>query len=409
MTKSSTPIIGQLAVIMGWIMDAIFNFFNQFGIQNIAVCIVVFTIIMALLMLPMTISQQKFMKINALMQPEMRAIQDKYRGKSDNASMSRQNAEIQALYDKYGTSPTGSCLPLIIQMPVIFALYQVILNVPAYVSGIKAEFMNIVTPLMQQNDYINKIAELASSKNLSIEKYDYTQADRLVDLLYKFTNTEWESLKEIFPSISNTISTNVETINRMNSMGPVNLAETPWQNLLSVAILIPILAGLFQWLMTKSMEKANGQSQQEGMEQMKMMNNLMPLMSVFFCFTLPAAVGIYWVASSGARYLCQIFVNKYMDTVDVNDMIKENIEKKNRKRERKGLPPINERAMMQKVDQARRIQEKNKEQEDVNMEKRNAMEAQSTEYYKSRSSNPGSISSRARMVQDFNERNMKRK
>lgn len=411
MTKSSTPIIGQLAVIMGWIMNAIFNFFNNFGIQNIAVCIVVFTIIMALLMLPMTVSQQKFMKVNTLMQPEMKAIQDKYKGKTDTASVSKQNAELQALYDKYGVSPTGSCLPLIIQLPVLFALYQVILNVPAYVTEIRNVFMNIVNPLMQQTDYISKISELATSKGLSVEKIDYTQANRLVDLLYKFTSGDWETLKGLFPSITDTISNNVVAINRMNSLGNINLAESPWQNLMSFAILIPILAGLLQWLTTKTMQSPSSQNgeQNAAMDQMKMMNNLMPLMSVFFCFTLPAAVGIYWVASSGTRLLLQIFVNKYMDNLDVNDMIKANIEKKNRQRERRGLPAINEQAMLQKIERAQKMAEKAKEKDNFDRSLRDEQQAKSTEYYKNRSANPGSISSRARMVQDYNERNMKRK
>ena len=251
MTQSSTPIIGQLATLLGWIMNAIFNFFNNFGIQNIALCIVVFTIITVLLMLPMTISQQKFMKVNTLMQPEMRAIQEKYRGKTDNASVAKQNAEMQALYERYGASPTGSCLPILIQMPILFALYQVILNVPAYVDGIKNVFLNIANPLMQQTDYINKIAELATERGLSVESYDYTQVNRVIDLLYKFSSSNWEKLKEIFPDISAVISENVVAINRMNSLGPIYLAESPSQNWLSVAILIPILAGLFQWIGTR--------------------------------------------------------------------------------------------------------------------------------------------------------------
>ena len=408
MTQSSTPIIGQLATLLGWIMNAIFNFFDNFGIQNIALCIVVFTIITVLLMLPMTISQQKFMKVNTLMQPEMKAIQEKYKGKTDNASVAKQNAELQALYEKYGASPTGSCLPLLIQMPILFALYQVILNVPAYVDGIKEVFLNIANPLMQQTDYIAKIADLATERGLSIENYDYTQVNRVIDLLYKFSSSNWETLKGIFPDISSVISENVVAINRMNSLGPIYLAESPSQNLLSAAILIPILAGLFQWLGARQSMKSSPANNEMG-DSMKMMNNLMPLISVFFCFSLPAAVGIYWIASSGIRLVTQYYVNKYMDTLDVNDMIKANIEKKNRQREKRGLPPINELAMMQQVERAQKLSEKAQQESTFNREQRDEAQAKSTEYYNSRSENPGSISARARMVKDYEERNMKKK
>lgn len=408
MTQSSTPIIGQLATLLGWIMNAIFNFFDNFGIQNIALCIVVFTIITVLLMLPMTISQQKFMKVNTLMQPEMKAIQEKYKGKTDNASVAKQNAELQALYEKYGASPTGSCLPLLIQMPILFALYQVILNVPAYVDGIKEVFLNIANPLMQQTDYIAKIADLATERGLSIENYDYTQVNRVIDLLYKFSSSNWETLKGIFPDISSVISENVVAINRMNSLGPIYLAESPSQNLLSAAILIPILAGLFQWLGARQSMKSSPANNEMG-DSMKMMNNLMPLISVFFCFSLPAAVGIYWIASSGIRLVTQYYVNKYMDTLDVNDMIKANIEKKNRQREKRGLPPINELAMMQQVERAQKLSEKAQQESTFNREKRDEAQAKSTEYYNSRSENPGSISAKARMVKDYEERNMKKK
>ena len=409
MTKNTTPVIGQLAVLLGWIMNAIFNFFAGFGIENIGVCIIFFTLITALILLPITFSQQKFTKVNSLMQPEMQAIQAKYRGKTDQASVAKQNAEMQNLYDKYGVSPTGSCLPLLIQLPIIFALYQVILNVPAYVTRIKDVFMNIATPLMQETDFVTKITELASSNGLPVDRYDYTQADRVVDLLYKLSNTEWETLKGIFPNISDTITTNVATINQMNSFLTINLAETPWEHLLSAAILIPILAGVSQYAMTKVLgTPSTGDDQSQMMQSMKTMNLMMPLMSVFFCFTLPAAVGLYWVASSVIRLVLQLGVNKYMEGIDVNDMIKANIEKKNRKRERQGLPPINEQAMMQRIEKAQAVASKEQEKVTYDKEKRDAAQAKSTEYYKSRGGNPGSISSKARMVKDFNERNMRK-
>ncbi len=410
MTKSSTPIIGQLAVVLGWIMDANYKLISMVGIHSNGISIILFTIITAILMLPMTVSQQKFMKISNLMQPEMKAIQNKYKGKTDQTSAAKQNGEIQALYDKYGVSPTGSCLPLLIQFPILLALYQVILNVPAYVNSVREVFMNIVTPLQSQANYIELISEIAESHSLAVTSYDYTDASRVINLLYKLSSSEWESLKEIFPSIADVITENVAQINTMNSFLTINLAESPWDNLFRVAIIIPIIAGLMQFLSVKTM--SSSQKKDDGNEmqqQMQTMNTMMPLISVVFCFSLPAAVGIYWAASSGSRLIIQMGVNRYMDSLDVNDMIKENIEKKNKKRAKKGLPPINEQAMMQKIEKAQRLSEKEQKASSYSQEMRDAAQAKSTEYYNSKSSNPGSISSKAKLVKDYHEKRGSRK
>ena len=126
LTQDSGAILGPIAKILGVIMDVIFNLLDLIGIPNIGLSIILFTIVVNLLMLPMTVKQQKFSKLSAKMNPEIKAVQKKYEGKKDQASMMRQQEETQAVYDKYGVSPTGSCLQLIIQMPILFALYRVI-------------------------------------------------------------------------------------------------------------------------------------------------------------------------------------------------------------------------------------------------------------------------------------------
>ena len=91
-TKSSTPIIGQLATVMGWIMDGIYRLLNIFGIQNIGLCIVIFSILIYALMTPLQIKQQKFSKLSAIMQPELQKIQKKYKGKNNDHGCNAENA-----------------------------------------------------------------------------------------------------------------------------------------------------------------------------------------------------------------------------------------------------------------------------------------------------------------------------
>ena len=118
----SGGILGPIASVLGIIMDFLFQITGQFGILNVGLCIILFTIVTKMLMLPLTIKQQKTTKLMSVMNPEIQAIQNKYKGKTDNESMQRQNVEIQAVYEKYGTSMTGGCLPLLIQMLILFAL-----------------------------------------------------------------------------------------------------------------------------------------------------------------------------------------------------------------------------------------------------------------------------------------------
>ena len=148
LTQHDGWLLGPIAKILGVIMDVIFNFLDLIGIPNIGLSIILFTIVVYLLMLPMTIKQQKFSKLSAKMQPELQKITKKYEGKKDQASMMLQQEETKAVYDKYGTSPTGSCLQLLIQMPILFALYRVIYAIPAYVGKIKEIYIPLVNKLM---------------------------------------------------------------------------------------------------------------------------------------------------------------------------------------------------------------------------------------------------------------------
>ena len=113
-TAADCPSVGQIAWVFGKLMDAIYNFLNLFGIQNIGICIILFTIIIYTLMIPLTIKQQKFSKMQSVMMPEIQKLQKKYAGKRDQASMLKMQEEQQLIYEKYGSSPTGGCLPILL-------------------------------------------------------------------------------------------------------------------------------------------------------------------------------------------------------------------------------------------------------------------------------------------------------
>ena len=136
LTQNDTFIIGWVAKLLGFIMNGIFYVIDFIGLPNVGLAIILFTIVVNLLLLPLTIKQQKFSKLSAKMNPEIEAVKAKYKGRQDQESVMAQNQEIQAVYAKYGVSASGSCVQLLIQMPILFALYRVIYAMPAYVTKI---------------------------------------------------------------------------------------------------------------------------------------------------------------------------------------------------------------------------------------------------------------------------------
>ena len=422
LTKSSAFLIGPIATLLGYIMDFIYEACSLIGIQNIGLCIILFTIITNVLMLPLTIKQQKFTKLNAVMNPELQEIQRKYKDKKDQVSLQKQQAETQAIYEKYGASPTAGCLPLLIQFPVMFALYRVIYNIPAYINDIKDIYCQVADKLLETKfisqeaiESCKEFVDLASANNLAVTKYNYMETNRIVDLLYQFDASEWTKLKEIFPELSVTIeSTAAEVINLNNFLGGINLMEAPGFKI-SIALIIPILAGLTQWISTKLMERENPRSSDSDNESsmaksMKSMNNIMPLMSVFFCITLPSCIGIYWIASSVVRTVIQLYVNHSMKSISMEDLIRTNIEKQNKKRAKKGLPPISADASIRTTQRAQEIMAQNAERERLKEEKLKELKAQGKLPNVDLEKKPQtSIAAKARMVQEYNERTGQKK
>ncbi len=164
LTQNSTFIIGQVAWVLGKLMNGIVFVLDKIaglygGTANLGIAIIVFTVIIYLLMLPLTIKQQKFSKMSAIMNPEIQAIQAKYKGTKDPDLMQQMQQETNAVYAKYGVSPTGSCVQLLIQMPILFALYRVIYAIPAYVPKVKEAFMGTVNMMMGVNTTTNLVED----------------------------------------------------------------------------------------------------------------------------------------------------------------------------------------------------------------------------------------------------------
>jgi YidC/Oxa1 family membrane protein insertase len=409
LTKSTTPIIGWVASLLGLVMTALYS---GLGIHNIGICITIFTFIVNIVLIPMTVKQQKTQKITSVMQPELAAIQAKYRNKTDQQSAARMQAETKAVYDKYGTSMTGGCAQLLIQLPILFALYQVIYRIPAYVPEVKALYETVAQPIIdaglpsmiaQGNETIAAIVSNAKMGN----NFTGEEINSVIDFLYKLTPEQWVSMKELFPALADAITKVAAESEEINTFLGINLSKSPWQGLRpNWAWLIPIFAGLSQWYSTYLMTK--GQPQPDPNDQtaasMKAMNTTMPLMSVFFCFSLPAAIGVYWVASSVARTLIQIVINKHLSGMDVAQIVEENIEKTNKKRAKKGLPPVKANAKSIEIAETRQDVQAAEERQVELRKESSARHQESSNAYYNLNADPNSLTARANMVLLYNQR-----
>lgn len=340
-------ILGPFATVLGFIINYIYEGLELIGIPNMGLAIILFTLIVNLILLPMTIKQQKTTKMMSVMNPELQKIQAKYKGKRDDLSIRRMQAETAAVYQKYGTSPTGGCLYMFIQLPILFALYQVIYRVPAYVGAVNDLYMNIAAPISQVADGSTIVAGLIETLQLRVVGgVDFANTETIVDFLAALKSTDWTVLSAAFekaPDVVRAISEFSPEIIEVNSLfGVLNMTDLPLTNGWWPGVLIPILAGVSQYvsmkLSTSSQPEQNAADNPMG-NSMKTMNAIMPLFSVFFCFTFNIGIGIYWIASAVFRTIIMVFANKIIDKKGVDKIIEENREKAKKKAEKRGEKP----------------------------------------------------------------------
>lgn len=417
LTQYDGAILGPIAKVLGWLLSGIFYCIDAIGLPNVALAIFLFTIIIYMIMLPLTIKQQKFSKLSAKMSPELQAVQAKYKGKKDQDSMTRMNEETQAIYKKYGVSPTGSCVYLIIQMPILFALYRVIYNIPAYVGQVKQAFIPFVEAFMNKpgaDQFIQNADNFAAAPQFAKQFTETITPETFIDVLNRASTAEWANLSSNFPDLSGLITDTTEKLTHYYNLFGLNIANSPSYyvsnfkaniGLAIGALLIPVLAALTQWLNTKLMpqQDTTGNDQANAVAaSMKSMNIVMPLMSMVFCYTLPIGLGLYWIAGAVVRGAQQVFVNKHIDKMDLDAIVAKNNEKIKAEMEKKGVKGdvLNNNARLSTKTMA------TGKRSSMTDEQREEAIKKSTEYY-NKGFKPGSLAAKANMVKQYNEKNNK--
>lgn len=276
------------------------------GGKNYLVGLILFAIVVKIAMLPLSIKQQKNSIKQATLRPKEMAIRKKYAGRNDQPTQQKLQNEIMELYQRENFNPAGGCLPLLIQLPILLGLYQVIIRPLEFLCRIPKDVVKAIT----ESDALKEIVTKTLAEGENVERAIKSMSQiRLVDIL-----------KNNFDAFADQIGEYVSSASELPnfSLFGVNLADIPSLDKISILLLVPILTFVISFLSMKINKKfmynANEGVQTDAATgcSTKMMDWMMPLMSVYITFIVPAVIGIYWMFNNIFGTIQQIILAKVM-------------------------------------------------------------------------------------------------
>ena len=283
-------------------LGQVIAFFDEMT-GSYVVAMLAFALITEIALLPFGIKQQKNSIKQARLRPKEMAIRNKYKGRNDQATMQKMNQEIQEFYQKENFNPAAGCLPLLIQMPIILALYRVIMSPLRYVIGFSTKQVEKIV------DVINGVYEKTGTAALEAKVFknnDIELIGRVRENFETLSQEDWFSDK--VASLSDLPDFTV--------FGKFDLGDKPSVAGFSLILIVPVLVFLSQFLYSKLIRKFTYQppsAQDAGMGcSNNVMDITMPLMTTYFAYIMPGAVGIYWVFKNIVSFVRQILLVKLM-------------------------------------------------------------------------------------------------
>ncbi len=265
--------------------------------NNYVLALFLFALVVKVLLFPFGIKQQKNMVKQAKLRPREMAIRKKYAGRNDQKTQQKQQEEIMALYQEENFNPMGGCLPLLIQFPILIALYNVIRKPLTYICQFESETISAI------NEKIASLSNIAFDKNA------------IVDEIVTITNMKGLDTSATLEKFADIEGFSAEVIPNFEIFGgALNLADVPNFTNISWILIIPLLTLVFTLLSSKITKKLSYQApSSEDMANnstMKIMEYSMPLLSTYICFQVPAAIGVYWIFQNVLSVLQQVVLYK---------------------------------------------------------------------------------------------------
>ena len=257
-----------LAIVrpLGLILLGIFKIVGNYGLA-----VILFALLVKLVVIPLTIKSKKSMLAMSALNAELQQLQKKYAN-----NRVKLNEEMQKLYDRHGVNPMSGCLPQFIPLIIMMGLYYAVQQPLKFMMGFGDEV-------------ISQLANLVGVDMATAGYYGQITIAEKLGQIYQEAGGVWP---DTVTAITNGSG---ELLNIDFSFLGLNLAQTPSISDPSIIWIIPILSGVTAYLSSYIMQKMQGTQNSAAAGQMKVLNILMPLMSLYFGFILPGAIGIYWI------------------------------------------------------------------------------------------------------------------
>ena len=286
-----------ICVPFAWLVRLFYNLTNSYG-----VALILFTLVIKLIMLPFQMKSKKSMMRMSRVSGQMQELQKRYA-----KNQAKLQEEMQKLYEEEGVNPMSGCLWSLIPFPILIALYSIIRQ-------------PITHFMMLSKDVLQTVVQSAADAGVNLTNIvmmdKATGTPALKDGLYQLASYGQINLVKAVQEMG--LSTPEGWFNMNYNFLGLDLTATPWEYVKNFTftwavigvILIPILAGLSQFVFSKLTMKTQPQADAAGGASMKSMMYMMPLMSVYIAFIMPAALGVYWIAQSVFSLIQEAILNK---------------------------------------------------------------------------------------------------
>lgn len=315
-------IIGPVANLMAKVYNMLFEFLHSStSVGSLGLAIIIFTLIVKLILFPLMVKQQKSSFKMQQLQPEMMKIRKKYEGKTDQMSQQRMAFEMQELQKKSGVSMMGGCLPMLVQLPILYALFYLFQNAYVYVDVIGNNYTDIANaiiniPTALRMEVFQPFAQdfVDTYKNVAIIKdgFDMSQVGDITMLINHLKADDWAVIMQNLGSAGDALVPLLATKNSIETFLTIPLVSKA--GLSFPGVIIPIAAGVTTWLQSKIMMMMNPQQNDPNnpaAAMSKSMLYMMPIMMGFFSISMPAGLGLYWTISNLFGILQQVVLTKY--------------------------------------------------------------------------------------------------
>lgn len=333
MIQKDPGITKYITEFLGFFMNIIYDFVAKFTLENsLGLAIILFTILVRFMMLPLAVKQQKSMVKMQLIQPEVKKIQDKYGNSKDPEVQKKIQMETQALYKKHNVSLFGGCVPLIIQMPIFFALSFMMNNAYIFIDKLGVIYENLALLITQIPNWDTTFAAIAAPKTANGIVLDFNYVSDMQKVINRFTESDWTTMLANAPAdVVTSINTQMESLSSIQFFYGIDLTRA--SGYAFPGILIPIFAVITTMLSSYIMQKISPPQNEQAKSQQKMMLIFMPLFMGFTTIGLSAGVGLYWITSSAFQCIQQVLINKHVreksanTTIDIVEMEEKEEEK----------------------------------------------------------------------------------